>query len=97
MINLGNNRTISLADMVRALGKAPGVEAKLDRRPEQPEGVPRTWGDVGKPERLLQYAPETPFDRGLQVFIACFETNRHIPGKDRTLNTPAGELGKHTY
>lgn len=70
VINLGNNRTISLAEMVRALEEALGVEAKLDRQPQQPGDVPRTWADIGKAARLLGYEPKTSFRQGLRKFVA---------------------------
>lgn len=70
VINLGNNRTISLAEMVRALEEALGVEAKLDRLPPQPGDVPRTWADIEKAARLLGYSPRTSFKEGLRAFIA---------------------------
>ncbi len=70
VINLGNNRTISLSEMVRALEEILGVEAKLDRLPPQPGDVPRTWADIEKAARLLGYAPRTSFKEGLRAFIA---------------------------
>jgi UDP-glucuronate 4-epimerase len=70
VINLGNNRTISLTEMVRALEQALGVQARLDRRPEQPGDVPRTWADIERARRLLGYAPKITFDRGLETFVA---------------------------
>jgi UDP-glucuronate 4-epimerase len=70
VINLGNNRTISLAEMVRALEEALGIEARLDRQPEQPGDVPRTWADISKAARLLGYAPQTSFEDGLRAFVA---------------------------
>jgi UDP-glucuronate 4-epimerase len=70
VINLGNNRTVSLAEMVRALEEALGVQAKLDRQPEQPGDVPHTWADIEKAARLLGYAPKTSFEEGLRRFAA---------------------------
>lgn len=76
LINLGNNRTISLAEMVRALEETLGVQAKLDRQPQQPGDVPRTWADIGKAARLLGYAPKTSFREGLRRFVTWLRGQR---------------------
>src|SRR5690606_27553882 len=68
VVNLGNNRTVSLSEMVRALEECLGVQAKLERLPEQHGDVPRTWAEVVKAERLFGYRPETSFEDGLHKF-----------------------------
>jgi len=68
VVNLGNNRTVSLAEMVQALEDVLGVKATLERLPEQPGDVPQTWADVAKAERLFGYRPETSFEDGLHKF-----------------------------
>jgi len=68
IINLGNNRTVSLMEMVRQLEEALGVKAHLEFLPEQPGDVPQTWADISKAERLFGYRPKTPFDQGLKFF-----------------------------
>lgn len=70
VINLGNNRTVSLMEMIRALEETLGVKAELDFLPPQPGDVPQTWADVGKGERLLNYQPTTPIIEGLRAFAA---------------------------
>jgi UDP-glucuronate 4-epimerase len=70
VINLGNDRTITLARMIEVLEAALEREATLDRRPDQPGDVPQTWADVGKAERLLGYRPTTSFETGVQRFVA---------------------------
>lgn len=68
VVNLGNNRTVSLSEMVQGLEEALGVEAELERLPEQPGDVPQTWADVGKAERVLGYRPRTLLAEGLKQF-----------------------------
>ncbi len=68
VINLGNNRTVGLLEMIRTLEEALGVEARLDFQPPQPGDVPQTWADVGKAERLLGYRPTTEFREGIARF-----------------------------
>jgi UDP-glucuronate 4-epimerase len=68
VVNLGNNRTISLAEMIAGLEQALGVEAIVERNPEQPGDVPQTWADVDRAGRLLGYEPQTAFGDGLKAF-----------------------------
>lgn len=70
IINLGNNKTVSLLEMVRALEEALGVKARLKFLPPQPADVPQTWADVEKAGNLLEYRPTIPFAEGLRHFAA---------------------------
>lgn len=70
IINLGNNQTVSLREMVKKLQAVLGIKAELDRMPPQPGDVPQTWADISKAGRLLGYQPSTTFDQGLQNFAA---------------------------
>lgn len=69
IINLGNNRTVRLLEMVRTLEEALGLKAQLDFLPPQPGDVPQTWADINKAERLLGFQPSTPFPEGIRRFI----------------------------
>jgi UDP-glucuronate 4-epimerase len=69
VVNLGNNQTVSLNEMIRTLEEALGVSAILDRQPEQPGDVPQTWADVEKARTLLGYVPKTPLRDGVAKFV----------------------------
>ena len=68
VINLGNNHTVSLGELVAGLERALGRKAVIDCRPEQPGDVPQTWADVTKAGRLFGYAPTTELGDGLVKF-----------------------------
>jgi UDP-glucuronate 4-epimerase len=70
IVNLGNNRTVSLREMVSGLEEVLGRKAQLDRRPEQPGDVPQTWADIHKAKSLFGYRPLTEFGIGLERFAA---------------------------
>jgi UDP-glucuronate 4-epimerase len=70
VINLGNDRTISLRQMIGELERALGASAHIDRQPEQPGDVPQTWASVDKASRLLGYRPSTSFSEGVDRFVA---------------------------
>jgi UDP-glucuronate 4-epimerase len=76
IINLGNNRTVILRDMIRALEEALGTEAKLRFHPAQPGDVPQTYADISKAKRLLGYEPQTRFESGLNEFVSWMDTQR---------------------
>lgn len=69
VINLGNNRAVSLREVVDTLESVIGARACIRSAPEQPGDVPQTWADVNKAERLLGYRPQMPFQRGIEVFV----------------------------
>ncbi|HEY9721559.1 MAG TPA: GDP-mannose 4,6-dehydratase [Oscillatoriaceae cyanobacterium] len=76
VFNLGNSRTISLAQLVWTLESALGQKAMLDRQPMQPGDVPRTYADTTKSRALLGYAPDTPFEAGIAAFVEWFRATR---------------------
>jgi UDP-glucuronate 4-epimerase len=70
VINLGNNRTVSLAEMIDGLEAALGMQAVRAYLPPQPGDVPTTWANIDKAGRLLGYRPHTPFHEGIARFTA---------------------------
>jgi UDP-glucuronate 4-epimerase len=77
--NLGESRTIALAELVAAIGRACGVEPILARQPMQPGDVLVTYADVSKARRELGYDPRTELAEGLARFVAWY---RAQPGGD---------------
>jgi UDP-glucuronate 4-epimerase len=68
VINLGNTHTVTLTAMIGGLERALGLKARVQRFPEQPGDVPRTWASVDKARALLGYAPTTDFEQGVRLF-----------------------------
>nr|WP_281416374.1 NAD-dependent epimerase/dehydratase family protein [Deinococcus aestuarii] len=68
VINLGNNQTVSLLEMIQGLEEALGVQAKIEWLPEQPGDVPQTWASVEKANALFGYAPTQKFSKGVREF-----------------------------
>ena len=79
VINLGNNRTVSLKEMVEGLEQALGTRATLNRLPDQLGDVPQTWASVDKAGRLLGYAPSTSFADGLARFTEWLRQSGKSP------------------
>ncbi len=69
VINLGNNQTLSLSDMISGLEAALGTTARIDRLPEQPGDVPQTWANIEKARKLLGFEPRTTYRDGVKKFV----------------------------
>jgi UDP-glucuronate 4-epimerase len=67
--NLGSDRTVRLDDMIRAVEKALGKTAIIDRRPVPRGDVKRTWADLTRSAADLGYAPSLSFEEGLTDFV----------------------------
>jgi UDP-glucuronate 4-epimerase len=72
VINLGNNQTVTLIEMVRELERALDIEARISWLPAQAGDVPQTWASVDKARSLLSYEPRTPFTDGVKRFTEWF-------------------------
>src|SRR5688572_32832060 len=75
VINLGNTQTVTLAEMIAGLERALGVSARIERHPDQPGDVPRTWAKVAKARRLLGWEPRTRYDQGVAKFAEWLATS----------------------
>lgn len=75
VINLGNNQTISLQEMVTALEAELKIKAKLCYLPPQLGDVPKTWADLNKAARLLNYQPKIKFDDGIKMYVDWLKKN----------------------
>jgi len=70
--NLGESATISLKDLVAAIGRAMGAEPRVDWQPEQPGDVPRTHADIRRAREELGYDPQVDLATGLERFVAWY-------------------------
>lgn len=71
--NLGSDRPTRLDELVRAISRVMGREARLDRRPAQPGDVERTWADLTRSRAELGYRVETALEEGLERQRAWME------------------------
>jgi UDP-glucuronate 4-epimerase len=68
IINLGNNRSITLNQLLTAIENSIGKKAILDKQPMQPGDVPHTFANIEKAKRLLNYNPSTSLEEGIEEF-----------------------------
>lgn len=78
IINLGNNYTVSLKNLVSAIEEITGKQAKIEQHPDQPGDVPKTFADINKAKALLGYNPETQLSDGLKEFYDWFLENKAL-------------------
>jgi UDP-glucuronate 4-epimerase len=76
VFNLGESDTIQLKDLISAIEKELGKQAKINRLPEQPGDMPMTCADISKARKLLGYNPQTKFEDGLPKFVDWFLKSR---------------------
>ena len=74
-INLGSKNPIQLIDLVHTLEEIIGTPANIQWMEMQEGDVDRTFADIQKAERLLQYAPNTSLKEGLTRFVAWLKLN----------------------
>jgi UDP-glucuronate 4-epimerase len=50
----------------------------IEQLPEQPGDVPKTFADISKAQKLLNYEPTTKLNEGLENFYKWFKLNETI-------------------
>jgi UDP-glucuronate 4-epimerase len=83
--NLGGSHTVRLADLVARLAAKLGVEPQVRRMPQQAGDVDRTWADISRAGKDLDWAPEVGLNDGLDRFIEWFREEQ-----DQTPDPPGG-------
>ena len=76
IINLGESKTIQLTELIQAIEKTVGKEVKRKYLPMQPGDVLRTYADISKAQRILEYHPTTDLESGLQRFYEWFQNKK---------------------
>jgi UDP-glucuronate 4-epimerase len=65
-----------LSELITAIEKISGKKAIIDRQPEQAGDVPKTYADISKAKRLLDYQPDTSLEKGLISFYEWYLANQ---------------------
>jgi UDP-glucuronate 4-epimerase len=69
IINLGNDRTVPMGELLALLENTLGRPAIVRHHPEQPGDVSQTWADIGKARELLGYQSAVPIETGIARFV----------------------------
>lgn len=76
IINLGNSSPISLKEMINTIGEVVGIVPKIKVLPMQPGDVDRTYADITKAKKLLNYEPQTSFKEGIEKFVDWYKKSK---------------------
>lgn len=73
ILNLGNNKPVSISTFVKTLERHMGRKAKIQYTDSAKGDVPRTFADISKARCLIGYNPVTEIDEGLKKFVEWFK------------------------
>lgn len=76
IINLGNEKAITLFNVIETLESICEKKATLDFFPEQPGDVQQTSADISKARKLLNYQPKVNLRTGLLEFYRWYMFNK---------------------
>jgi UDP-glucuronate 4-epimerase len=79
IINLGNDRTVPLRELLDLLERVLGRPAIRSVQPEQPGDVPQTWADISKARESLGYDPSVTIEEGVARFADWMKRARQKP------------------
>lgn len=75
--NLGNSHPVRLDKLIDELQRVLGKKAVIERLPEQPGDVQRTYADIRRAQRDLNFFPKTSLSEGLARFAEWFYRQKH--------------------
>jgi UDP-glucuronate 4-epimerase len=73
VFNLGESHTVRLDRLIDLIAQALGVEPRIDRLPQQPGDVVRTFADISKARRVLGYDPCVSIEDGIADFVEWYK------------------------
>lgn len=72
IFNLGESKTITLKDLIAAIGDALDKVPEVIELPNQPGDVVRTFADITRARTELGYAPQVGILEGIEQFVAWY-------------------------
>ena len=80
LVNIGNSQPQQLSDLINALEKSLGIEAKKNFMPMQPGDVPATWADTRLLDFLIGYQQKTNIEEGVSHFVDWYRDYYSMKG-----------------
>jgi nucleoside-diphosphate-sugar epimerase len=78
IINLGNQHPVKLSELISSIEELSGKKLQLQHLPMQAGDVDRTFADIEKAKRLLNYQPKTKLKEGLKKFYDWFQKKNNV-------------------
>ena len=76
IINLGNDRPVSVNELIGIIESAVGRSALVQYRERHEADPSLTWADVGWAQRILGWTPEVNIEEGIRRTVAWYVGNR---------------------
>ena len=75
-INLGNDRPVSVNELIGIIEGAVGRSALVQYQDRHEADPSLTWADIGRAQRLLGWVPEVGIEEGIRRTVAWYMKNR---------------------
>ena len=76
IINLGNDRPVSVNDLIRTIEGAASRPALMQHEDRHKADPMLTWADIGRARRLLGWTPEVSIEEGIRRTVTWYLDNR---------------------
>ncbi len=77
IINLGGGKNpITLLEIIARIEKCLGKKAKIDSKPFHKSDLKKTWADIAKANRILDWTPKVSIDEGIERSVDWYLENR---------------------
>lgn len=68
IINLGNNHSVSLGDLIKTIEKISGKKAKIKKMPQVPGDANFTLAEISRAKKMINWVPHTPIKVGIKQY-----------------------------
>ncbi|HEY1710193.1 MAG TPA: NAD-dependent epimerase/dehydratase family protein [Rhizomicrobium sp.] len=72
LYNLGNHHPEAVLDLIRVIERATNGKADIRFEQGPPGDVNETFADIGRAQRDFGFAPKTPLEQGIGLFVEWF-------------------------
>lgn len=76
IINLGNNKPVSLKEMISTIYEVMGKAENVNQMPMQPGDVDITFADISKAQKMIDYNPKVDFKSGILEFVRWYNEQK---------------------
>jgi UDP-glucuronate 4-epimerase len=78
IFNLGNNKPVKILDLVSILEKKLKKKAILNFLPMQKGEVLKTYADISKSKKLLNFTPKVSIEEGMEEFLNWYQKYHEV-------------------
>ena len=78
ILNLGESKTTSLADLIGLIARSLGKPARVRQLPFQPGDVRTTCADISRAAARIGYAPRCSIEAGVPRFVTWYRERRRL-------------------